>query len=176
MNSIHELEADITRQLGLRGLRRASSGPLAFVHRGRSVRITVDQSVYRGYFVTVHDSRPNPSQQFRARAGAYDWNAIAASIREVAERQLATLKSDYRQRTGSEPANQRLASDLNALTGTGPDSVMSIKASPAVPGRVRVSLGEMDLDPVTVMQIYAAVRHALPRPRSGTADPDPALL
>ncbi len=146
--------ADVVRALAQRGLARAP-GPLAFVHKGQSIHVTIDASVYRGHFVTVHDS-PRPPRQFRATVGGYDWNAIASHIVEIAERRISppgpvpTLAQVKDQ-------NRQLADELSTITGAGPNSRLSIQPSPSAPGRVRVRLDEVDLDPVSVIQIFAAV-------------------
>jgi hypothetical protein len=51
---------------------------------------------------------------------------------------------------------------LSTITGAGPSSRLSIEPSAVTPGRVRVKLDEIDLDPVSVIQLYAAVSKALP--------------
>ncbi len=147
------------RNLGARGLARVP-GKLAFVYKGQAVELSIEQSVYRGYFVTVHDKARAPVQ-FRERAGDFDWNAIAATIVAIAQSRLP----------GAAPAvnaaevqaqNRHLADELSTITGAGPSSRLSIEPSAVTPGRVRVKLDEIDLDPVSVIQLYAAVSKALP--------------
>lgn len=137
MKTLQQLETVLVHQLAKRGLRRAT-GPLAFVYRGIVVRVTLKESLYRGLFVTVHDN-VHGAQQFRARDGSYDWDAIARAVMEVIDRHR-------------EPARRHAA--VNAP--------LSIRPSTASPGRLRVSMTEMDLDPVSVMQLYAVVRNAMP--------------
>ena len=139
METSAQLEAALVAQLAARGLRRAP-GPLAFVHRGNVVRVSIRESLYRGLFVTVHD-KPYGMQQFRAHDGAYDWDAIAACIVELVDRRL--------------PA-QHVESPPAAVT-TGP---LTIQSSPASPGQVRVKLSELDLDPLSAMQLYALLQQA----------------
>ena len=134
-----QLEATLVAQLAARGLRRAP-GPLAFVHRGNVVRVSIKESLYRGLFVTVHD-KPYGMQQFRAHDGVYDWDAIAACIVEFVDRRLPVQAE-------AKPA---------AVT-TGP---LTIQSSPASPGQVRVKLSELDLDPLSAMQLYAVLQQAV---------------
>ncbi|HVO89345.1 MAG TPA: hypothetical protein VMV45_12445 [Casimicrobiaceae bacterium] len=154
-----QLEALATRSLAARGLQRAP-GDLAFSHKGQVVTMTIERSVYRGHFVTLHDGR-RPPQQFRAVGGGYDWNAIAAAIVEIAE---SRIRPAAHAPTPAEvkDQNRQLADELNTITGAGGESRLSIQPSTSAPGRVRVRLDEIDLDPVSVMQLYAAVGHALP--------------
>jgi hypothetical protein len=153
----NELEALAIRSLTQRGLLRAA-GELAFVHNGQTVKLSIDASVYRGYFVTVHDGA-RPPRQFRAVAGGHDWNAIAAHIRDIANDRNARVVEKATGREVKEQ-NRRLAEELCTLTGAGPDSRLSIQPSASAPGRVRVRLDEVDLDPESVIQIYAAVTRA----------------
>jgi hypothetical protein len=148
MKTLQQLESVLVNELARRGLRRAP-GPLSFLHRGRVVRVTLKESLYRGLFVSVHDGLQR-TQQFRAHDGAYDWDAIARSVTAVVARQLPT------------PAAKR--AQVNNV-----DASLSIRPSVASPGRLRVALSEMDLDPVSAMQLYALIRDALPAPRSERA-------
>jgi len=145
MKTLQQLESVLVNELARRGLRRAP-GPLSFIHRGLVVRVTLKESLYRGLFVSVHDG-VHGTQQFRAHDGAYDWDAIAQAIAAVVGRQLPV------------PAARRAA-----VAGT--NAPLSIRPSTASPGRLRVTLSEMDLDPVSAMQLYALVRNALPAPRN----------
>jgi len=154
MKTLQQLESVLVNELARRGLRR-SPGPLAFIHRGLPVRVTLKESLYRGLFVSVHDG-VHGTQQFRSHEGAYDWDAIARAVCAVVERQLPA------------PATRRApVGDVNAP--------LSIRPSTASPGRLRVTLSEMDLDPVSAMQLYALVRNALPAPHSDRSL-DPAML
>lgn len=139
METSAQLEAALVAQLAARGLRRAP-GPLAFVHRGNPVRVSIRESLYRGLFVTVHD-KPYGMQQFRAHDGAYDWDAIAACIVEFVDRRLPVV---------TEPTPPAVTT--GALT---------IQSSPASPGQVRVKLSELDLDPLSAMQLYALLQQAV---------------
>ncbi|HVO89346.1 MAG TPA: hypothetical protein VMV45_12450 [Casimicrobiaceae bacterium] len=154
-----QLAALATRALASRGLTRAP-GDLAFTHKGQVVELTIDRSVYRGHFVTVHDGRRS-KQQFRAIAGGYDWNAIARAIVEIAEARIRPFVP------APSPAqvkdqNRRLADELATMMGTHGNPRISIQPSASAPGRVRVRLDEVDLDPVSVMHLFAAVGRALP--------------
>ena len=145
MKTLQQLESVLVTELARRGLRRAP-GPLSFIHRGLVVRVTLKESLYRGLFVSVHDT-VHGTQQFRAHDGAYDWDAITQAVIAVVQRQLP-----------STAARRAPVADANAP--------LSIRPSTASPGRLRVTLSEMDLDPVSAMQLYALVRNALPAPRN----------
>jgi len=145
MKTLQQLETVLVNELARRGLRRAT-GPLCFIHRGFNVRVTLKESLYRGLFVSVHDGVQG-TQQFRTHDGAYDWDAIAQAVCAVVERQLPSTA------TRRTPVN-------------GANAPLSIRPSTASPGRLRVTLSEMDLDPVSAMQLYALVRNALPAPRN----------
>ena len=156
-DEVRDLKILAVHSLAQHGLARAP-GALAFVHKGQTVKVAIEASVYRGYFVTVYDGL-RPTRQFRARADAYDWNAIAAHIIEIAERKIAPpgrapMPAQFKDQ------NRQLADELSTITGAGPNSRMSIQPSPSAPGLVRFRLDEVDLDPVTVIQIYAAVSRA----------------
>jgi hypothetical protein len=132
-------------------------GKLTFVHKGEHVLVKVDETVYRGCYITVHGDE-RESREFRAFGGIFDFDAIARTIVEVAERRA-------RRRHGT-PAldvraeNRRLVDDLRTMMGGG-DAHLTIEPSPATPGRVRVRLTEVELDPLSVLQLYAAVSRAL---------------
>lgn len=158
MHTTDALKAALTENLIQRGL-RALHGQLAFVHRGRVVRLAVDQSLYRGPFVMVLE-QGRSVREFRAHDGAYDWNAIANAIVDVAEGRSATHGRSGA-RTGTEGVNRKLADDLTAMLGPGA-SPLTIEPSPATPGRVRVKLSEIELDPLAVLQLFAALARALP--------------
>jgi hypothetical protein len=134
-----QLETILEGQLWKRGLARAP-GALAFSHGGDVVRVSVGESVYRGPIVTVHDTAAR-SRQFRAVDGTFDWDAIAECIVDVADRRRA-------ERTGQPMAAPHPIS-----------TPFSIKPS-ASPGRMRVNLSNMELDPVSAMQLYALLRQA----------------
>ena len=154
MQQVKALEADLTRQLASRGLARTSGG-FAFIHQGTVVDVSVDESVYRGLFVTVHGAAT--ARQFRARDDAYDWDAIAVAIKQVAAPQRASLTQTHR---AVDPAL---------------DTAISMLPSRASPGRVRVNLPELELDHVSALQLYALIQHALPALRAGNAKSEPAL-
>ena len=160
MHTTDALKAALKENLIQRGL-RALHGQLAFVHRGRIVQLAVDESLYRGPFVTVLE-QGRIVREFRAHDGTYDWNAIANAIVDVAEGRSATHGRSGA-RTGAEGVNRKLADDLKAMLGPGA-SPLTIEPSAATPGRVRVKLSEIELDPLAVLQLFAALARALPEP------------
>jgi hypothetical protein len=151
-----ELEATIVRNLQSRGLARVPDR-LAFVHDDDVVELAIELSVYTGPQVVVYDGR-RKVRHFRARAGAYDWNAIAALI-------VDTVASRRTPRATPRPSvpqqNERLARDLASIVNAGAGGALAIAPSGA-PGRVRVRMPEVDLDPVSVMRLFEVVRDALP--------------
>jgi len=134
-------------------------GKLAFVHKGQIVELSVDESLYRGPFVAVLE-RGRAVREFRAQAGDYDWNAIAEAVIDVAEGRTAT-QGRSGARIATEGVNRKLADDLKAMLGPG-TSPLTIEPSTATPGRVRVKLSEIELDPLSVIQLFAALARALP--------------
>ena len=171
MSTPLEIETLLTRYLAHEGLTRVP-GPLAFAHKGEPVKVSIDQSVYTGHFITVHDGT-RVARQFRARGGSYEWGAIAALIMEIAESRLQR-RLPLTTPAGVRAHNQQLADELNTMTGAGPSSRLKIEPSSAKPGRVRVKLEEVELDPGSVIQLYAAVAKALP-PKKNDKDPDHGL-
>ena len=141
MQTMKQLEAFLVHELFRRGLPR-TPGPLGFAYQGNVVRVTVNESLYRGPFVTVHD-KPYASRQFRAIDGAYDWDAIARAIVDVVVRKRHARAAQHSRFDGAEVP-------------------LSIRPSTATPGRLRVQLKEMELDPAAVMQLFALVRDATP--------------
>jgi hypothetical protein len=168
METESELQARVTRELASRGLARAPDR-LAFVHRGYAVTVTIDQSVYRGFYVTLHDGN-RPPHQYRAHLGQYDWDEIAAHIKRIADGHLPKVAPKP---LSLAEENQQLADELATITGAGPSSRLSIKPSDRTPGRVKVKLEEVELDPVSVIQLYAAVSRSLPN-TDGKASQAPA--
>jgi hypothetical protein len=162
---VHNLEILATRSLAQRGLARAPDA-LAFIHNGHRVEVTIDKSVYRGYFITVHAAQ-RPELQFRAVAGGYDWNAIAACIVEIAEGRSNPPIPSQKDSAKLKDENRQLADELSTLTGTGPNSLLSIEPSPSAPGKVRVRLDEIDLDPASVMELNATISRALTQKPNG---------
>ena len=158
LESEQQVVALLTASLRNRGLVRVP-GPLAFAHRGESVALSIDRSVYRGFYVTVHD-RGRPVRQFRANGGNYDWNSIANLIVEIAQSRLER-REPVTSPGGVKANNERLAEQLVALTGAGSSSPMIIEPSPAAPGRLRVRVPELDLDPDSVMLLQTVVSRAL---------------
>lgn len=134
------LETVLERQMRRRGLARAPDA-LAFIHNGQIVRLEIGESVYRGPIVTVHDSGQRP-HQFRSLEGQFDWDAIAACIMVVSARRRAERAGPRR----APPAPR-------------PDVPFSIQPS-SDPGRMRVNLSNMELDPVAAMQLYVLLRQA----------------
>src|SRR3954451_5499781 len=61
---------------------------LAFAYKGHVIELAVDESLYRGPFVSVLE-RGRPVREFRAQGGHYDWDAIAAAVIDVAEGRVA---------------------------------------------------------------------------------------
>jgi len=160
MQTEKELVALMTARLGSRGLTRVA-GPLAFAHKEQAVSLSIDESVYTGYYITVHD-RGRPARQFRAHAGDYDWNDIANLIVEIAESRLER-RLPLTTPAGVRANNRALAEKLTAMTGAGPSSQMMIEPSSTAPGRVRVRVQELDLDPDSVMELYRVVSRAAPK-------------
>jgi hypothetical protein len=158
MKSRESLTHELKEHLLYRGL-RPLHGQLAFAHKGHIVKLAVDESLYRGAFVAVLENG-RPVREFRAHAGRYDWDAIAAAVIEVAEGRVPHGRSGNRG-AGIDAANQKLANDLRSMLGPG-TSRLSIEPSPATPGRVRVKLQEVELDPLAVLQLFAALARALP--------------
>lgn len=154
MQTRQELETMIERKLVARGMKRGD-GPLAFVHKGQCVTLAVDHTIYRGAFVTLFDGA-RKVREFRARAGDFDWHAIVAAIDEVVEARLKPRTAAH-PGTDVRAGNRQLAADLWRMLGAGLSSHVSIQPSPATPGRVRVQVQDVDLDPSSVIQLYAAV-------------------
>lgn len=160
MTTQKDIEALVTHHLSMRGLARVPGPQLAFSWQGQPVMVSIDQSPYTGFFLTVHD-RGRPLRQFRAHAGEYEWSQVAAIIAEIAASRLQHRRPSTSPE-GVRENNRHLADELAAITGAGPSSRLSIEPSSSAPGRVRVKLSEVELDPPSVMQLFAAVSHALP--------------
>lgn len=160
MQTEKDLVALLTASLAGRGLVRVA-GELAFAHKGHAVSLSVEQSVYTGYYITVHD-RGRPARQFRAHAGNYDWHGIANLIIEIAESRLEQ-RLPVTTPAGVKANNRALAEKLSELTGAGPSSQMMIEPSASAPGRVRVKVQELDLDPDSVLQLHGVLSRALPK-------------
>jgi len=159
MQSKEQLKAQVKEHLLYLGL-RPLHGRLAFVHQGQVVELQIDESLYRGPYVVVLE-HGRAVREFRAQGGDYDWSAIAATIISVAEGRPTQGRSGARA-GGVDAANRRLANDLKAIIGPGTTSHLSIEPSPETPGRVRVKLHEVELDPLAVLQLFAALSRALP--------------
>jgi hypothetical protein len=159
MESRQALETLLTGHLQSRGLSRVH-GQLAFMHKGQAVSLIADATIYRGSFITVLE-RGYKVREFRSGAGAFDWNAIVAVIVDVAENRLMAAQSkDIR--ADEIGAGRRLpGADLWSMLGSGLSSQFSIEPSQDKPGRVRVKLRDLDLDPIAALQLYAAVSRAL---------------
>ena len=158
MQAKERLKADLKEHLLHRGL-RPLHGQLAFDHKGQVVELAVDESLYRGRFVAVLEAG-RPVREFRGQAGHYDWDAIAQAVIGVAEGRVTQGRSGNRA-PAIDAANQKLANDLKSMLGPG-SSRLTIEPSPATPGRVRVKLQEIELDPLAVLQLFAALARALP--------------
>jgi hypothetical protein len=160
LKSSDALERSLKLEMLYRGLQPVR-GELAFVHKGATVDVAIDHSVYRGALVSVQ-ARGRTVRAFRAQSGTYDWDAIASAIIDTAEGRVAQDRmADGRVAHGSDSANEKLAADLRAMLG--PNAAhLTIEPSPATPGRVRVRLREVELDALAVVQLLAAVSGALP--------------
>jgi hypothetical protein len=156
MRSTETLTAELKEHLLYRGL-RPLHGQLAFAYKGHIVQLAVDQSLYRGPFVAVLE-HGRPVREFRAQSGQYDWDAIAAAVIDVAEGRSARGRS---RGNPIDAANQKLANDLRSMLGPSANQI-SIEPSGTTPGRVRVRLQEVELDPLAVLQLFAALSRALP--------------
>jgi hypothetical protein len=159
MQSRDTLQLTLKEHLLYRGL-RPLHGRLAFVHKGEIVELHIDESLYRGPFVTVME-RGRAVREFRSRDGNYDWDGIAATVIEVAEGRKDEGRSGAR--SGSLDVNRKLANDLKSMIGPESSSRLSIEPSAQTPGRVRVKLHEVELDPLAVLQLFAALSRALPQ-------------
>jgi hypothetical protein len=171
MESILELEAELTDELIARGLERAN-GQLAFTHRGQSVALKADKTIYRGFYVTVRE-RGYTVREFRSSIGSFDWDAVAESIIDVAERRLAT---DSSANIDKDDALDHRMADESLPTGHPPSPTLSLEPSRDQSGRVRVRLQDLHLDPVTALRLCAAVTRALspeqpPVPRGAQSRP-----
>jgi len=173
VDKIHEIEALVVRNLTSRGLTRVPHR-LAFMHEREVVEVAIEQSVYSGYFVAVLDGHRKP-HRFRARAGGYDWNAIAACVVETAQQRPGAMAARVPTPSVREQ-NEPLARDLATLIRAGTGSQLAIEPSSKAPGRVRVKLPEVDLDPISVMRLFDVVREALPsRQASASTGSSPVL-
>ena len=159
MESRQELETLLTGHLQSRGLRRVH-GQLAFMHKGQAVSLIADATIYRGSFITVLD-HGYKVREFRSGAGAFDWNAIVAVIVNVAERRLQAVPCKDRAADEIGAGRRPAGADLWTMLGSGLASQLSIEPSQDKPGRVRVKLRDLDLDPIAALQLYAAVSRAL---------------
>lgn len=157
MDRKQDLTQLLKEQLLYRGL-KPLRGRLAFVHKGCIVDLAVDESLYRGPYVSVLE-RGRPVREFRTQGGDYDWDGIAAAVVDVAEGRSAQGRSGLR--GAPIDGNHKLAADLRAMLGASADH-LTIEPSPATPGRVRVKLKEVELDALAVVQLFAAVSRALP--------------
>jgi hypothetical protein len=160
MGTRNELEGLLTGHMLARGLGRVQ-GVLEFVHKDQNVTLTVDETIYRGYFITVIENGQKV-REFRAGVGGFNWGAIAATIMEVAERRLKPKDSDAK--AGSNDAYKQPVADLWNMIGAGLSSHISMEPSQATPGRVRVKLHELDLEPMAALRLYAAVSSVLSPP------------
>ena len=158
---IHDL---ITRKLRARGL-VAHPGKLVFTHKGQAVALTIAETIYRGHFVTVTD-QGRKVREFRMAGGEFDWDEMASAVVAVAEGRLASVKSQLRN------TDRQLAMDLRAMVANGTSSHLSIEPSPVMPGRLRVKLQELDLDPSSVMQLCATLSRALAAAQPSAMDGD----
>lgn len=168
MQAKEALKSLLKQNLMYRGL-RAVQGRLAFSYKGEIVELAVDESLYRGTFIAVLE-RGRSVREFRAYDGDYDWNAIAVAVMEVAEARTASAR--VTRTSAVDAANRKLANDLRSIIGPG-STPLTIEPSTATPGRVRVKVDEVELDPAAVLQLFAALSRALTTP--ATAYPTPAI-
>lgn len=117
----------------------------------------------------VHDGA-RPPRQFRERIGDFDWNLIAAHIVDIAEARVRTRPVAAPTPAQVRALNQPLADELATITGAGPASRLRIEPSSTKPGHVRVQLDGVDLDPVSVLQLFTAAAGAV----RAKSDPRPA--
>src|SRR5690242_6400096 len=122
MQSRETLQLTLKEHLLYRGL-RPLHGRCAFMHKGEIVEVSVDQSLYRGPFVTVME-RGRAVREFRGRDGNYDWDGIAATVIEVAEGRKSEGRSGARAGGGLD-VNQKLANDLKSMIGPETSSHLS---------------------------------------------------
>jgi len=86
---------------------------------------------------------------------------------EVAERRLKPQSEDAKS-AHAEGARQPVA-DLWKMIGAGLSNHISMEPSQAAPGRVRVKLHELDLEPMAALRLYAAVSSVLAPPDATVA-------
>jgi hypothetical protein len=163
MESRKEVEGMLTGHMLARGLGRVQ-GELAFVHKNQNVMLTVDETIYRGHFITVTE-RGRKMREFRAGVGGFDWGAIAATIMEVAEGRLKPQDADAK----AAGASKQPLAELWSMIGGGLSGHISMEPSQAAPGRVRVRLQELDLEPLAALRLYAAVSSVLSPPDASVA-------
>jgi hypothetical protein len=155
---VQEIETVLTRQLGHRGLERVPD-ELAFMHKGQAVVLKADTTIYRGYYIAVLE-RGHKVREFRSGAGAFDWDAIAYTIVGVVEgRTPPQGVSASVDDLGT--ASRKPDSAISKMIGAGLSSQLSLEPSLECPGRVRVTMRGLDLDPVAALQLYAAVSRVL---------------
>jgi hypothetical protein len=169
MRSKDALKSMLKQNLMYRGL-RAVQGRLAFSYRGEIVEVEVNESIYRGTYVAVME-RGRAAREFRAHNGEYDWNAVAVAVMEVAE--ARNPRARHARPAGVDAVNRKLVNDLRSMIGPESTSHLSIEPSTATPGRVRVRVDEVELEPAAVLQLFAALSRALPRPAKSY--PTPAI-
>jgi hypothetical protein len=170
MRSKDALKSMLKQNLMYRGL-RAVQGRLAFSYKGEIVEVEVNESVYRGTYIAVME-RGRAAREFRAHNGDYDWNAIAVTVMEVSEARNPRARHAARP-PGVDAANRKLANDLRSMIGPESTSHLWIEPSAATPGRVRVRVDEVELEPAAVLQLFAALSRVLPQ--RATAYPTPAI-
>lgn len=158
MESMQEIETLLTGQLLSRGLERVP-GQMAFVHKEQAVALKADTTIYRGFYISVLE-RGYTVREFRSRTAAFDWDTIAATIVGVAERRAEPRPPNG---TGNESgvASKSPDASLWKMIGAGLSSQLSLEPSVDSPGRVRVNMRGLDLDPVAALQLYAAVSRVL---------------
>jgi|SRR5712675_63772 len=84
-----------------------------------------------------------------------------AVIVNVAERRLQAVQIKDIGADEIGASRRPPGADRWTMPGSGLASQLSIEPSQDKPGRVRVKLRELDLDPIAALQLYAAVSRAL---------------
>jgi hypothetical protein len=92
--SAQALEILLTDNLRARDLARVP-GRLAFLHKGQTVEIEIEESIYRGFSINLYDGSHN-TLEFRPEFGTFNWNAIAQAVTRVAERRTTTSRDGQR--------------------------------------------------------------------------------
>ena len=154
MESMQEIETLLTGQLLSRGLERVP-GQMAFMHKGQAVMLKADTTIYRGYYIAVLE-RGHKVREFRSGAGAFDWDAIADTIVGVVEGRTP-LQGVSASVDDVGTGRRTPDSAFRKVIGAGLSSQLSLEPLWDSPGRMRVRLRHLDLDPIEALQLCAAV-------------------